>query len=62
MPTQKFCNVRNCKEFTFTALDDLWESNWMAYQTPAGKGKINYYCPNHHVECSEDMQSELTRK
>ena len=61
MPTQKFCNVRDCKEFTFTKLDDFDEIGWSAFQCPQGKGKVVCYCPKHQKECKEDMKKVLLK-
>ena len=59
MATQKWCSVGGCEKFIFATLDDLHEHNWTAFQTPAGKGKVRYYCPNHLKECKEDIQKSM---
>ena len=59
MPTQKWCNVVGCKNFIFATLDDLHESNWTAFQIPAGKGKVKCYCQGHFKECEEDINKTL---
>jgi len=59
MPTQKFCNVGDCKEFIFATLDDFGEHGWTAFQCPAGNGKVVCYCPKHQKECMRDMEKVL---
>ena len=59
MPTQKWCNVGHCKEFTFSKLEDFDEIGWSAYQCPQGKGAVNCYCPKHKKQCVEDMKNAL---
>ena len=62
MPTQKLCNVGDCKEFTFTKLEDFYEIGWSAFQCPNGKGKVVCYCPHHQKEYKEDIPKVLTKK
>jgi len=62
MTDKKLCNVRDCDAWTNLRLDDLWEIDWIAFQAPAGKGAILYYCPKHKEEGKKDMNEVLKNK